>query len=296
MKNDRVLVYRDLTQKQLDREYNNLEKVSNSAEHLQWYSETSSNYRQTAVCEMNVEFGVSDTETLDIFFPNGNREARNRPVHVFFHGGYWRALDKSDFSYIAKGFENTHAICIVVNYALIPTINMDELIEQCRNSMRWIWHNIGNFGGNKNNITISGHSAGGHIVAMMMAADWPALDFDCPTDLIKAGVSISGLFDLEPIRLCFLNDSLALDEQIVANNSPLHFENRSNGELISYYGDREGIEYRRQSDQLAEKWSRTISVSLKEHDHFTFMHEMYDPKSDLSLMLQRQLGIKNIYK
>ncbi len=286
-----VMVYQNLTQEELDAEYNNLKKVTDSAEHIQWYTQTSEDYRQTVICELDVAYGVSEMERLDIFFPNGKLKGKNRPVHLFFHGGYWRALDKIDFSYVAKGFENSDAICIVVNYDLVPNVNMDELVDQCRQSLLWTWHHIEEYGGDKNNISLSGHSAGGHLVAMMMATDWPKLDHHCPVDLIKAGVSISGLFDLEPIRLCFLNDTLGLDEKMAANNSPLCLTNRSCGELINYYGDLEGVEYRSQSDRLAEKWSRMISVGLEGHNHFTLMHDMYKPDSLLSMKLQQQLGI-----
>ncbi len=296
MEVDNYMVYQSFTQSQLDAEYNNLAKVSDSAEHLKWYSQTSEKYRQTATFDLDIAYGETVAEKLDIFYPNGERKGDKRPVHIFFHGGYWRALDKSDFSYVANAFENSDAICIVVNYALIPNVDMNELVEQCRQSLLWVWHNIEGFGGDKNNITLSGHSAGGHLVAMMMATDWPLLNVDCPVDLVKAGISVSGLFDLEPIRLCFLNDTLRLNEQMVSNNSPLFLGTLSSSELISYYGNLEGIEYRRQSDDLAKKWSNVTSIPLEGHNHFTFMHEMYTPDSELSRKLQQQLGITSSSK
>ena len=292
MVENKAAVYQNLTQTQLDAEYDNRAKVLNSADHLQWYADVSKEYRQTALCELDVAYGNSKMENLDIFFPDGDNEKKQRPVHVFFHGGYWRALSKNEFSYVARGLMKSNAICVVMNYDLIPNINMDQLVQQCRQSLYWVWQNIEQYGGDRNHITLSGHSAGGHLVAMMMSTDWTRLDDSCPINLVKSGVSISGLFDLEPIRLCFLNKSLSLNETSAKNNSPLFYKNESEGELICYYGSLEGKEYRSQSDRLAEQWQNTTSAVLNGHDHFSCMRELYDPNSFLAESIQRQLTKK----
>ncbi len=168
---------------------------------------------------------------------------------------------------------------------------MAELVEQCRNALVWVWNEINRYGGDKDNITISGHSAGGHLVGMMMATDWPRCQHSCPTNLIKGGVSLSGLFDLEPIRLCFLNDTLGLSSQSALENGPIHFNNRSHGEMICFFGNLEGAEYRRQSESIAGKWTRTRAMSLAEHDHFTIVRELDQPDSQISKVIRGQLGL-----
>ena len=116
------------------------------------------------------------------------------------HGGYWRSLDKQHFSFVARGLQPAGVLVAVINYALIPTVDMDELVRQVRASVAWLHRNVAALGGDPDNITVSGHSAGGHLTAMLLSTDWPAFA-GLPADLVKAGCGISGLYDLEPIRL-----------------------------------------------------------------------------------------------
>ncbi|MEJ2177121.1 MAG: alpha/beta hydrolase [Gammaproteobacteria bacterium] len=242
--------------------------------------------------EREIKYGPSKSETLDLFFPNGESGGpAARPIHVFFHGGYWRALHKNDFSYVANAFSGSNAICAVVNYGLVPEVTLDELVEQCRRAMIWIWRNIADFGGSPHRITASGHSAGGHLVGMMMATDWTKYYHLCPADLVKGGVAISGLFDLEPIRLCFLNQTLKLDADSARRNSPMYLPNRNLSELVCYFGALEGSEYRWQSETLASKWKRTEAIVLPGHDHFTIARELNDPGSEISKRVRRLMGM-----
>lgn len=289
---NRAHVYKHFTQAALDAEYNNQKKVKKAAEHIAWYTETSQQTRMTMGSERELKYGPSKSETLDLFFPNGESGGpAARPIHVFFHGGYWRALHKNDFSYVANAFSGSNAICAVVNYSLVPDVTMDELVEQCRRAMIWIWQNIADFGGSPHRITVSGHSAGGHLVGMMMATDWTKYYHLCPADLVKGGVALSGLFDLEPIRLCFLNQSLKLDADSARLNSPMYLPNRNQSELVCYFGALEGAEYRWQSETLASKWKRTEAIALAGHDHFTIARELNDPGSEISKRVRRLMGM-----
>jgi len=223
---------------------------------------------------MDVSFGASDAEALDIFLPESCETA---PVHVFFHGGYWRALNKADFSYVANGIVPNGHILVVVNYALIPTVRMDELIEQCRRSLRWVQDNIAEYGGDPARISISGHSAGGHIVAMMMATDWQGT-----TPFVQA-CAISGIYELEPVRLCHLNDDLDLSEQEVEHQSPVRLPRGTDVPFSVLVGEREGPEYIRQSRALAEAWSSDaapVPVTVDpDHDHFSIRMALDNPDS-----------------
>ena len=116
-------------------------------------------------------YGPRPGETLDIFLPEGRGPW---PVHVFVHGGYWRSLDKEHFSFVARGLQPAGVLVAVVNYALIPTVDMDELVRQVRASVAWLHRNVAALGGDPDNITVSGHSAGGHLTAMLLSTDWPA--------------------------------------------------------------------------------------------------------------------------
>lgn len=286
------VVYNGMSQSKLDAEYNNTEKVENAADHLVWYGASSEHTRQVMGSELNILYGSSNDETLDLFFPNGESGGpAARPVHVFFHGGYWRALHKDDFSFVANLLSGSNGICAVVNYALVPAVSFDELVAQCRRAMVWLWQNIADYGGNPHRLTISGHSAGGHLVGMMMSTDWPKQHHLCPSDLVKGGVSLSGLMDLEPIRLCFLNETLGLTPEVAKRNSPIHLSNRGRGELTCYYGKLEGAEYRKQSEDLAAKWARTDARGLANHDHFSIARELISPDSEISRRIRRQMGM-----
>ena len=279
-------VFRHFDQAGLDAEYNNRFKVPASADWLQRFLMRSAETREAMAVTRDIAYGSSAAETLDIF-RCGDPESvpGGAPVHVFFHGGYWQALGKADFSFVANATRNEDALCAVVNYELVPDVDMDTLVAQCRRSLVWLWHHVAEHGGNPARIVVSGHSAGGHLVAMMAATDWPAQDPACPPDLVKHGLSISGLMDLEPIRLCYLNEVLGLDADTVRRNSPVALTNASGASLQCVVGDREGEEYLRQSASLAARWQGATCSELTDHDHFSIVMALDDPDSTLSRLL-----------
>lgn len=285
------MTFRGYDREALDREYDNRRKVADSATWLARYAETSARARAELPCRRDVKYGVGPGETLDIF---PARVTRPAPIHVFIHGGYWHRLDKSDFSFVARAFHAAGAAVVVINYALIPTVDMDELVRQCRASIAWVWDHARSFDGDPERIFVSGHSAGGHLVAMLMATDWTSLA-GLPRDVIKAGCGISGLYDLEPIRLCYLNDVLKLSEEDARRHSPLLLAPVSRRPLLLALGALEGPEYHRQTDDLARAWrGHRVPVEvmdMAEHHHFSIVAELVDPASPLSRALLRQMGL-----
>lgn len=140
-----------------------------------------------------------------------------------------------------------------------------------------------------------GHSAGGHLVAMMMATDWPAFDVGLPAQPICGGCGISGLYDLEPIRLCFLNEDLKLSKETARRNSPMKQRRTCLSPLLLPVGASEGPEYLRQSNELSEAWSRSGETPkvlvMPGHDHFSIATQLDDPESKLSQALQHQMNL-----
>lgn len=260
----------------LDREYDNRRKVADSATHIAWYARASADWRARHGGVLDLAYGPSAAETLDIF--GAGTRGESRPVHVFFHGGYWRAMHKDDFSYVAGALQPAGVVTVVVNYALVPAVDLATLVAQCRRALLFVHRHIGEHGGDPGRILVSGHSAGGHLVGMMLATDWPALDPSCPPSLMHGGLAISGLFDLEPIRHCFLNDDLRLDPAAVRANSPLVLDKHDPGPLLAVYGGEEGDEYRRQSESLASAWPNTRARALDGLDHFSIMREFDRPE------------------
>jgi arylformamidase len=282
-------VFRGYDREALDREYDNRRKVPNAAEVLAWYAGESEAARRAMHWRIDTPYGTAAGERLDVL----PAARTGLPVQVFIHGGYWHRLDKGDFSYVARAFAPSGVAVVVINYTLMPHVTLDELVLQCRASIAWVYRNAATFGGDRNRIFISGHSAGGHLVAMLMATDWSA--FGAPADVVKGGCGISGLYDLEPIRLCYLNDILKLSEDDARRNSPVLLPAPRAGSLMLAVGDLEGPEYHRQTDDLATAWRKqgfnSEVMRMPGDDHFSIAAKLGDPASALSRAILRQMGV-----
>jgi arylformamidase len=284
-------VFLGYDQERLDREYNNRLKVPRHPEYLERYKQRSAEARATLPARLDLRYGPAPGEALDLFLPAQGGPA---PVHVFVHGGYWMALDKADFGFVARGLQPAGLLVSVINYGLIPSVDMDELVRQVRASVAWLHRNAPAFGGDPARITASGHSAGGHLVAMLLATDWPALA-GLPPDVVKAGCGISGLYDLEPIRLSYLNATLGLGWEAARRHSPVHRVPERGGPLLLAVGSLEGEEYHRQTDTMAAAWRRrglaARVLDLPGHDHFSIVAELEDPGSPLTRAILAQAAI-----
>ena len=289
-------IFGNYDQASLDAEYDNRAKVPNTLELLKNFADRSEVARRNIEGRFGVSFGLDAEETLDIFFPPNSSDGL-MPIHLFIHGGYWKMMSKDDFSYVADTFTKKGCVTVVINYGLMPHIDMDELVRQCRASLAWVYRNAENFGADPNRIFISGHSAGGHLVAMMMATNWPDLDRllpALPRDLIKGGCGISGLYDLEPIRLCFLNEDLKLSKGETDRNSPVRLRPAGSAPLLLSLGGLEGPEFLRQSEDLAVAWrchGVEVDVVVQDgQDHFSIVLQLSEANSRLSTMILRQMG------
>lgn len=281
-------------QETLDREYDNRRKVPAYPEHLARYRERSLRARETLPARLDLRYGPASGETLDLFLPAATAPGGPpAPIHVFVHGGYWTALEKADFSFVALGLQPAGALVAVIDYALIPAVAMDEQARQVREAVAWLHRNGPAFGGDPDRITISGHSAGGHLAVMAMSAGRGPVGSG--PGAIRAGCGISGLYDLEPIRLSYLNQRLGLTCEAARRNSPVHAVPAAAGPLVLAVGALEGDEYRRQSHALAAAWRRRgLEAQVMEragHDHFTIVAELGDPGSALARAIRRQMGL-----
>ena len=276
------LVFREYDQGALDAEYNNREKVEDSADWIARYAAASAETRAALECRLDLAYGTHPGETLD-FFPA--RERRRRPSTCSCTAATGSGWTSPTSSFVAQALQPAGAAVVVINYALIPTVHMDELVRQCRASIAWVHRNAPSFGGDPNRIYVSGHSAGGHLVAMLMSTDWRAFG-GLPTDVIKGGCGISGLYDLEPIRLSYLNEVLKLTQESARRNSPVHCPPQRSSPLLLAVGGLEGPEYHRQTEELAAVWrSRGLPcqvLDMPRHHHFSILAELEDAGSMLS--------------
>jgi arylformamidase len=230
---------------------------------------------------LDLAYGDGPNETLDLFSP-GVAEA---PLHMFLHGGYWQALDKKDFSFIAPPLVEAGIAVAIVNYALCPAVRVGDIVEQMRRALAWIWRDAATLGLDRDRIHLSGHSAGGQLVAMMMATDWPRHASDLPADLVKSGLSISGVFELEPLIGTSINAKLGLDADEARAASPIFVEPATAAPLVLAVGGRESSEFHRQSEAFGERWSAfgtpVRHVPLPGRNHMTACEALAEPDHDL---------------
>ncbi len=284
------ILYHGYDRAGLDTQYNARAAVPEHVEHVERWQREGVATLQAHPHKLDIAYGPSPTEKLDVFSA-GNAT----PVQVYIHGGYWMSRDKADFRFLANTFVPVGIAFVPINYALIPSVNMDELVRQCRAALAWVYRNATSFGGDPDKIYVSGHSAGGHLVAMMMTTDWGQFA-GLPQGLIKGACAISGIYDLEPIPLCYLDDTLHLSAGEVERNSPGRLTARSRNSLIVAYGGLESDEFQRQGEEFAIAWSNQQVdcrvMPCPAMNHFTIVDHFADRGSPLAqaVMAQMRLG------
>ncbi len=243
---------------------------------------------------LDVSYGPSAEETLDIYLPQ-NQGPGGAPINVFLHGGYWYSRHKNDFRFLARGQVPAGAVLVVVNYALVPSVDLDELVRQCRAAVAWIFENAAGFGADPDRLFVSGWSAGGHLTAMMMATDWPTFGDSLPADTVKGGAALSGIYDIAPIRMTFMQDTLGFTPEQVTRNSPITLAPTTGAPLIVAVGGDESEEFLRQGVEFAARWQAAgtpcRTMVLPGINHFTLLGEFADPGSDLTTAPLQQMGL-----
>jgi arylformamidase len=270
-----------MTAPDFEAEYNNRACVPEHPDIIAGWKERAAAFRAAhANAEIGVSYGASARQTLDIFWPD---EARDAPLVLFIHGGYWQALDPSHFSHLAKTSNEKGVAFALCGYDLCPQVRIADIIEQVRASALFLWKRHGR------KIVASGHSAGGHLTACLLATDWKRYDAAAPEDLVPSGLSISGLFDLRPLLPTSVNNALRLDEAEAARNSPLGWPLPGARKLDAWVGGAESAEYLRQSRTVADQWRKngaeTAYRELAGANHFTVLDPLSDPDSEISLGL-----------
>jgi arylformamidase len=265
----------------LDAEYNNRARVPEHVQILERWTKASALVREQSSRRLDVRYGDGPNETLDVF-PTQRADA---PVLVFIHGGYWRALDKSDVSFIAASFTNDGVMVVVPNYALAPAVSIETIALQLVESLTWTWRHAALYGGDPRRIVVAGHSAGGHLAAMMLSCAWQAVARDLPASLVRGALSISGLYDLEPVRQTpFLRDDLRLTPASARKLSPARFPAPDHGVLYATVGGNESDEFRRQNRLIRDAWgAKAVPVceEIPGKNHFDVLHDLADPAGRL---------------
>jgi len=235
-----MIVYRSMDRQALDAAYNNSAAVADSDRCLADWQRRSEALRARMPDHLDLVYGDAPRTRLDFFATNHT----GAPTLLFFHGGYWQRNAKEGFSFIAEGPLARGFNVAVAGYTLAPEATMDGIVREARTALHWLHQKVATLGGDPARLHVSGWSAGGHLAAMLM--DEAA---------VAGGLAVSGLFDLEPIRLCYLNDKLGLDAEEARRNSPLLNLPARAAKLIIAYGSDELPELKRQSNEFAAAWS-----------------------------------------
>jgi len=264
----------------ISRHYNNRELVPDHPQHFARWQESSALARQRLKGELGLRYGEMPGETIDVFPAKGG----DGSCMMFIHGGYWRSLDKKDFSFVAPAWVDAGVSVAVVNYDLCPRVGMDEIVRQMLRASLWLWLNAEKHGIDRDRMYVSGHSAGGHLTAMLMCALWPKLDARLPRDLWKGGLAISGIYDLRPLmEVDFLKDDLRLDPALALRLSPAFLPTSTRAPVMTCVGADESPEFLRQNALLGERWQSVFAgdIPMPGKNHFTVVDGLADPSSAL---------------
>ena len=275
------MLYRNFaTQQEIDDQYDVERSVDDPKPYFELFVGDSAKARSELECLLDVPFGPTVEETVDIF-PARDADA---PILVFIHGGYWRRLSSKEFSLVARGLV-AHGITVAItNYALCPKVTLSEITRQSRAAVAWLARADYSFAGSRERIFVSGHSAGGQQVGRLLSTQWEA-DYGLPADIIKGGFATSGLFDLNPLRYSFLQAMVQIDQQTIQRESPLFNLPAHAPPMHASVGGAESDEFRRQSASYVDAWQAAGLVGAYSEqpgrNHFTAITDFAEADSPL---------------
>lgn len=287
-------VYRDFDQQALDREYSPSSLVPLQP-FLDRYAQDSAAAREALrpAARLDLSYGPGPRHRLDLFSPGGPAVPGGRPLLVFIHGGYWQELSKADASFPAPALLRHGALYAALGYTLAPRATLDQIVDEVRTALAWLWSQLPRFGGDRRRIVVAGSSAGAHLAAMLLATDWRGRGL--PTDPLAGAVLLSGIYDLEPIRLSYVDAALRLGRDDARRNSPLLLAPRSSCPVLVSWGEHETDEFKRQSADYARyravPGQRCVAFEQPGRNHFDAPYDLLDDASLLSRRTRELLGL-----
>lgn len=266
----------------IEREYNNRALVPDHQAYFSRWEKDSAYVRSTLRCDIDVAYGPHARHRIDLF-PAENA----RGTLVFIHGGYWRSLDKSVFSWLAASWAAAGVSVAMPNYRLAPHVSIEDIVEDVIAASNWLFLNGTKHAIATERVVISGHSAGGHLTAALFATPWSRFKFDPAR--VAGGVPFSGVFDFTPLLQHSYNADLRLDAGSAARLSLLDKTPTFGAPLVAAAGAAESSEFQRQSRALAEAWQPQAKLMLLPgHNHFSIVDafaERGQPLYDATLAL-----------
>ena len=273
-------LYRGMNAEELEYQYELRSKEADFDAIVARWLERSAALRDSHEVAIDLPYGSGERDRLDLF-----RAAAGGPLLVYIHGGYWQRGDKDMYSFVAEAFLDAGVNVAMINYTLTPACRLGDIAPQVRRCLAWLWHNAVELGFDRERLSVMGHSAGGHLTAMMMATDWPAFDSALPGDLVRAALPISGIFELEPLVHTSINAGPRMDVAEARRESPLFMEMFSNAPHLVIAGGGETPEFTRQSDAYCDRF-RTEQRTMERYDvpgenHFGELERLAESTSDV---------------
>ncbi len=276
----------------LEAQYNNRARVPGCRQHFERWAAASHLVRETGAAHLDLAYGAGAGEALDVF----PAAAAGAPVLIFIHGGYWRSLDKSDFSFIAPAFNAAGVTVVVPNHALCPAVDIEHVALQMTRAVAWVCRHAAAYGADATRLGVVGHSSGGHLATMLLSCRWKDVADGLPAQPLAGALSISGLYDLEPLRhVPSLQADLRLTSAAVRRLSTAFFPRPKGGKLYAVVGLEESDEFLRQNALIRDVWGPTavpVCETLPGADHFAIVEGLADPKGRLHELALRLVGLR----
>jgi arylformamidase len=272
----------------LETEYSPRVTIPDHAQIFARWARAAEDYRaemlKAGKAELGIIYGDTARQFIDLFLPAAGESA---PLTMFIHGGYWRAMDPSFHSHMARGLNERGFAVAVVGYDLCPIVTIADIIEQVQRACASLWQRF------NRRMLVCGHSAGGHLTAAMVATDWQKLWPKVPSDLVPAGYAISGVFDLRPLTKTSMNQDFRLDDAEAERISPILWAIPAGRALDAAVGDLESSEFKRQSRAMADAWGKAKAETRYAEmpgNHFTVIDALADPNNPMVARIAEQAG------
>ncbi|WP_417453963.1 alpha/beta hydrolase [Kiloniella sp.] len=274
---------------ELDKHYNVRAAIPDHMNIFAEWDRRAVEFSQTVSGMLDLPYGTGERAKLDLYLG----ENKDAPLHVFIHGGYWQAMDKSQSSFLADAFLDEGVNVAMLGYDLCPAVTLRELTEEIRQAFAWLWHHADEHGYDQRKIQICGHSAGGHLVGMLLATDWSIYGLPSDIEPIHSAIAISGLFDLTQLVPTSINTKLELDMDEAKSLSPLFVEPHNVCPFLLVVGGDESCGFHRQSDDLEKVWGTKFKqldrINAANCHHLSVVAQLAQKESALFQWAMHQL-------